>query len=65
MALDGIVLSNIVSEFKRDFVGGRISRIYQTEKDEIIVSIRSQGKNSQVLLTIMVLQKYYTIGINL
>lgn len=51
MALDGIVLSNIVSDFKRDFVGGRILKIYQTEKDEIIIGVRSKGENFQVLMT--------------
>ncbi len=51
MALDGIVLSNIVSDFRRDFIGGRILKIYQTEKDELIIGVRGQGENSKILLT--------------
>lgn len=51
MALDGIVLSNIVSDFKNSLIGGRIDKIYQTEKDEIILNVRSQGVNYKVLLT--------------
>lgn len=51
MALDGIVLSNIVSDLKRDFVGGRILKIYQTEKDELIVGVRGSGENAKILLT--------------
>lgn len=51
MALDGIVLSNIVSDFKNTLIGGRIDKIYQTERDEIILNVRSQGENYRVLLT--------------
>ena len=51
MALDGIVLSNIVSDFRRDFIGGRILKIYQTEKDELIIGVRGKGENSKILLT--------------
>ncbi|HHX60193.1 MAG TPA: fibronectin/fibrinogen-binding protein [Epulopiscium sp.] len=51
MALDGIVLSNIVSDFRRDFIGGRILKIYQTEKDELVIGARGKGENSKILLT--------------
>ena len=51
MALDGIVLSNIVSDFKEYFIGGRILKIYQTEKDEIVMGIRNKGSNYKLLLT--------------
>jgi predicted ribosome quality control (RQC) complex YloA/Tae2 family protein len=39
MALDGIVLSNIVSDFTHLLLDGRIDKIYQPESDEIIFSI--------------------------
>ncbi len=51
MALDGIVLSNIVSDFRRDFIGGRILKIYQTEKDELVIGVRGRGENRKMLLT--------------
>ena len=51
MALDGIVLSNIVSDLKRDYIGGRILKIYQTEKDELIIGVRGSGENAKILLT--------------
>ncbi|GMQ56879.1 NFACT RNA binding domain-containing protein [Vallitalea sediminicola] len=49
MALDGIVLSNIVSELNQLIIGGRIDKIYQPENDELIISIRN-NKNSYKLL---------------
>lgn len=51
MALDGIVLSNIASELKSLVLGGRIDKIYQPEKDEIILSVRNLGKNYKILLS--------------
>ncbi|GKX31679.1 fibronectin-binding protein A [Vallitalea longa] len=49
MALDGIVISNIVFELNQLIQGGRIDKIYQPENDELIVSIRN-NKNSYKLL---------------
>ncbi len=51
MALDGITVSNIVSELQKKLIGGRIDKIYQPLNDEIIFSIRSLGKNIKVLAT--------------
>lgn len=49
MALDGIVISNIVFELNQLIQGGRIDKIYQPENDELIISIRN-NKNSYKLL---------------
>ena len=43
MALDGITVSNIVSELQKKLIGGRIDKIYQPLNDEIIFSLRSLG----------------------
>jgi len=51
MALDGVVLSNIVYELKKLILGGRIDKIYQPEQDEIIISVRSLGNNYKLLFT--------------
>lgn len=51
MALDGVVLSNIIYELKNLLLGGRIDKIYQPERDEIIMSIRSLGNNYKLLIT--------------
>lgn len=51
MALDGVVLSNILGELKQKLIGGRVDKVYQPERDEIIISIRSLGNNYKLLLT--------------
>lgn len=51
MALDGITISNIVWELKEKALDGRIDKIYQPEKDEIILAIRGRGTNYKLLLT--------------
>lgn len=42
MAFDGIVISGLVSEFKKRLVGGRINKIYQPEVDEICLVIKNR-----------------------
>lgn len=51
MALDGIVISNIVSELSNALIGGRIDKIYQPEKDELLLSVRSQKDAYKLFLT--------------
>ncbi|ONI45073.1 hypothetical protein AN641_04940 [Candidatus Epulonipiscioides gigas] len=51
MALDGIVLSNIIYELKKGLVGGRIEKIYQPEKEELLLTIRNNRKNLKLLLS--------------
>ncbi|MCL2674541.1 MAG: NFACT family protein [Defluviitaleaceae bacterium] len=51
MPLDGIVISNITHDLKQAVLGGRIDKIHQPEKDELIVNIRSLGNNYKLLLT--------------
>lgn len=51
MALDGIVLSNIVNELHAALTNGRIHKIYQIEKEDILLSIRNNGTSYQLLLT--------------
>ena len=41
MAFDGIVISNIVHELKQTLTGGRIVKIGQPEKDELVLSIKN------------------------
>ncbi len=41
MAFDGIVISNIVYELKQALTGGRIVKISQPEKDELVLSIKN------------------------
>lgn len=51
MAFDGITISNIINELNEKVVGGRIDKIYQPEKDEIILTIRSFGNVYKLLIT--------------
>lgn len=51
MALDGITISNIVNELKEKLLGGRIDKVYQPEKDEIILPIKSLGKTYKLMLS--------------
>lgn len=49
MALDGIFLHSIIHELKNTIVNGKVDKINQPEKDEIILNIR-QGKSNHRLL---------------
>ena len=51
MALDGIAVSNIIYELNGLFTGGRIDKIYQPQKDEIVMSVRNIGQVSKLLLS--------------
>ena len=41
MALDGIVISNIVEELNQTILNGRISKIAQPEPDELLLTIKN------------------------
>ncbi len=49
--LDGIVLANIISELRKEILGGRIEKIYQPEKEELMLVIRNNRKNKKLLLS--------------
>lgn len=49
MALDGIFLYSIVKELKTELINGKVEKINQPEKDEIVLNIRN-AKNSYRLL---------------
>ena len=51
MALDGFVVAALTHELKTELCNGRIDKIYQPEADEIILTVRSGGKNHKVLLS--------------
>lgn len=51
MSFDGIVTNALVTEFKETIVGGRIDKIYQQEKDEILIHIHNLGNNYKLLLS--------------
>ena len=51
MAFDGITVSAIKAEIEDKILGGRSDKVYQPEKDEIILGIRSMGQAYKLLLT--------------
>lgn len=51
MSLDGIVVKNIVKELKETILSGRIDKIYQPEKDQIVINIYNKGKNHRLLIS--------------
>lgn len=49
MAFDGIVIANIVSELNDTLLDGRISKIAQPEKDELLLTIKAaERKQHQI-----------------
>ncbi len=52
MAFDGIIIKSIVDELNEKILKGKIDKIYQSEKDEIILQIRSGGKTHKLLITV-------------
>ena len=51
MPFDGFTLGLIARELDAALTGGRINRIIQPERDEIILTVRSDGQNRQLLLS--------------
>lgn len=51
MALDGIVIANIVHELRGTILNGRINKIAQPENDELILTIKGQSDRYRLLLS--------------
>jgi len=51
MALDGIVMANMAAEMKERLEGGRITKIAQPEKDELMLTIKAPGSQWKLLIS--------------
>ncbi len=51
MALDGIVLRAVETEFRDILIGSKIDKVHQPEKDELFLNIRGKGKNFKLLVS--------------
>jgi len=51
MALDGIVIKNIIKELNTTILNGRVDKIYQPEKDEIMINIYNKGNTHKLLIS--------------
>lgn len=52
MPFDGIVTRAVTLELKQQLVGGKINKIYQPTKTELILTIRNERKNYALLISI-------------
>ena len=51
MPMDGLTLGLIARELNAALCGGRVAKVVQPERDEIILTIRNEGENRQLLLS--------------
>ena len=51
MAFDGIVIANLVKDLNDKIVSGRISKIAQPEKDELLLTIKGNRENFRLLIS--------------
>lgn len=51
MAFDGVTIAAVVSELQDKIVGGRVYKIAQPEKDELLVTIKGNGGQTRLLMS--------------
>ena len=51
MALDGITVRALTDEMRSRLIGGRISKIIQPEKDELLLTIKTDDGNERLLIS--------------
>ncbi len=51
MAFDGVTIASVVSELKKELVGGRLYKIAQPEADELLLTIRQPGGQRRLFLS--------------
>lgn len=52
MAFDGIVIANLVHEFDKALTGGKISKIAQPEKDELLFAIKNNKETYRLMISV-------------
>ncbi len=51
MSFDGIMINAVISELKEEILNGRIDKVYQPEKDDIVLQIRCFGNVRRLFLS--------------
>lgn len=51
MAFDGIVVANLVHEFKKELLNGRIAKIIQPETDELLLTVKTSDGQKRLLIS--------------
>lgn len=51
MALDGIYIRHVKNEIEAKLIGGRVDKIYQPNRDELLFSFRTKEENLKLLIS--------------
>ncbi|MFK5882742.1 MAG: NFACT RNA binding domain-containing protein [Candidatus Izemoplasma sp.] len=51
MSFDGLYLSKIVNELQETLTSGRISKVYQLSKHDLLLQIRSRSKKQEIIIS--------------
>ncbi len=51
MPLDALCLTAVAAELRRSLIGGKIDKLYQPARDQLLLYIRGQGENVRLLLS--------------
>lgn len=51
MAFDGVTIANVVSELKKELIGGRLYKIAQPEEDELLLTIKQPSGQKRLFLS--------------
>ena len=51
MAFDGITIAGLVKEIQEKITGGRVYKIAQPEKDELLLTIKNNGGQVRMLMS--------------
>ena len=51
MAFDGIKISALVNELQKELTGGRIYKIAQPEKDELLLTIKNNSEQYRLIIS--------------
>ncbi len=51
MAFDGVTIANVVSELKKELLGGRLYKIAQPEADELLLTIKQPTGQKRLLIS--------------
>lgn len=52
MAFDGSIVAALTAEFNKELTGGRISRIIQSEKDELLITVKKGDGLRRLLISV-------------
>ncbi len=51
MAFDGVTIANVVSELKKELLGGRVYKIAQPEEDELLLTIKTNDGQRRLFIS--------------